>query len=162
MMDNEITIIEITADAIYLVIVGDKKSIDDIIVALNNTAKCVTYVMTRLDTPIAIKCNELAESLQKEIQLDIGIETAQCYTYAEGYDNKNYMVLSLETLPDKIILSYPKITLSDDGDAEKTIFDWTKKRLGKVPKSIKKSLRPITLVGDQDEILVFSTKYKCT
>ena len=53
-------------------------------------------------------------------------------------------------------LSFPKMELNDDGDPEKTIFDWIKSHTVKIPKSIKKTLKPITLVGTNDEILVFS------
>lgn len=160
-MDNQITIIEITADSIYFIIVGDKDSINDLVLSFNNNiADNLKFVSVKIDIPIASKCNELFKESNKCVELDIGIETAQCYTYADGYDNKNYMMVFLETINDKIIMSYPKIPLSEDGDAEQTIFNWLKKKIGKVPKSIKKSIKPITLVGANDEILVFSAKYK--
>ena len=162
-MDKEITIIEISADAIYLVVIADKKSIDKLIKDLeNNKINDTTFVPLKIDTPTASKCNELSQTLNKDIVIGSGVEIAQCYTYAEGHDNKNYILMELNRIENenRYELSFPKLCLNDDGDPEKTIFDWFKKNVKYIPKSIKKSLVPITLVGINDEILVFSAKYK--
>ena len=55
------------------------------------------------------------------------------------------------------ILRFPKIDLTED-DPEKMIIDWIKKYYGFVPDIMKNTIKPLSLVGLDDEILVYSAK----
>lgn len=155
-MNNEITIIEISADYIYLIIVGNDKLIEQFVATLNSKNDNKEFIAVKINTPTATTCHDLSQKLNKNIVIDNGVEIAQCYTYAEGYDSKNYIIMVINNDVQNHTLSFPKMELNDDGDPEKTIFDWIKSHTVKIPKSIKKTLKPITLVGTNDEILVFS------
>lgn len=163
MDNNNITIIEISADAIYLVAVGDKKSMDKLACDLNKKSTGnISYITQKLDVPIASKCADLIDSLNTNVSADAGVEIAQCYTYADGHDCKNYMLMELHDIGNKkeYKVTYPKLMLENDCDPEKVILNWFKKNLSDIPKGIKKTLVPITLVGANDEILVFSAKIR--
>ncbi len=153
-MNNEIPIIEVVADAIYLVVLGNKKIMNSFVEKINNNK--TKYMVFKIDIPIAIKCKELHELLNTNVTLGTDVEIAQCYTYAEGYENKNYMLMCMENNNNNIILTFPKIKLNENDDPEETIYNWLKKK--KVSKSVKKTIKPITLVGEHDEILVFAVK----
>ena len=155
-MNNEITIIEISADYIYLIIVGNDKLIEQFVNTLNDTNKNSEFISAKINTPTATICYDLSQKINKNITIDNGVEIAQCYTYAEGYDSENHIIMIINNDSKPSVLGFPKMELNDDGDPEKTIFDWIKNHTNKIPKSIKKSLKPITLVGANDEILVFS------
>jgi hypothetical protein len=157
MMQSELTIMEI--EAIYLIILAEKKYIDIITndINIDNTNKNISYMHASLDTPIATTCNTLSDTLKKNINADNSVEVAQVYTYAEGYSNKNHMLM---TIDNNNILSFPSIQIEEDGDPEKTIYRWLKTRTKKCPKEskFKSALQPVTLVGKNDEILVYAIK----
>jgi hypothetical protein len=58
---------------------------------------------------------------------------------------------------DDNILRFPKIDLIDE-DPEQMIIDWIKKNYGSVPEHLKKSIKPLSLVGYDNDILVYSAK----
>lgn len=158
-MEKEITIIEISADSLYLIIVGDKKAIDKLAEMLIEKELNIDYISVKIDTPSIAKCNELSELYGKYVKPSMGMETAQCYAYAEGFSNNTHILMAVDKSGLEYSLGFPKFDLSEDTDPEKIIYDWMKKKMGKIPKSIKKTMKPITLVGNKDDILVFVSKY---
>lgn len=166
--DNQVTIIEITADYLCLIVLGDKMTIEDLIedVKLANPDNLTQYIAVKIDNPIANKCFELEGILNngketfKNISLDDGVETAQCYTYAEGYHSQSYMLMNVYEDDTKYVLGFPKFELGDEEDPEIIIEGWFKKRVKRLPSGIKKNMKLITVVGPQTNILVIATKIK--
>lgn len=167
-IDNQVTIIEITADYLCLVVLGDKLTIDELIedIVLTNPTDTTKYLAVKIDNPTANKCLELSDSLNinkqkiKKVVPDDGIETAQCYTYAEGYHCETYMLMIVLEEDDKYVLGYPKFELGDEEDPEIIIEGWFKKKIKRLPGGIKKNMKLITVVGPQTNILVIATKIK--
>lgn len=171
-IDNQISVIEITADYLCLIILGDKKSIDDLSMKLNVDKKNNTeYISVKIDCPSATKCNELIKNLNgitdidnfdinkiKNVIIDDGVETAQCYTYAEGYNSQSYMLMSIIENDNEYILGYPKFELNDEEDPELIVEDWFKKKIKKLPSGFRKNMKLITVVGINTNILVLATK----
>jgi len=175
-MSENCTIMEIVADYIYFVIIGNKEDLvclsklfrqyNDI----NNISK--TYIITRLDIPISYKYEVWENEFNKKIVFDYGIESAQSYAIAQEQFifstlkgskhnlsntkepdlNEKYMLLILES--DNII-HFPKLDLHDDDDPEEIILSWINKIIGHIPDKIKKTIKPISLVGYNDDILVY-------
>jgi hypothetical protein len=161
MADNQVTIIEVTADFLMLVILGEKKLINEFISDLNQIND-IKYIAVKISDPIADKCYELNnENLNLNYIIDDGVESAQCYTYADGHDKNTYMIMTITTLNNINILSYPKFELDDDcDDPENIIIQWFKSTIKKVPYGIKKNIKLITIVGIESNILVISTQLK--
>lgn len=167
-IDNQVTIIEITADYLCLVVLGDKMTIDELIedIKLANPTDSTQYIAVKIDHPTANKCMELSDFLNcnknqtKNIILDDGVETAQCYTYAEGYHCQTYMLMNISEEDTKYILGYPKFELGDEEDPEIIIEGWFKKKVKRLPSGIKKNMKLITVVGAETNILVIATKIK--
>jgi len=148
---NNIPVIEITANHIYLIILGDKKSIDNLVSDLNERAVSAKntnsdssksynisnrYYCTKIDTPLAQeyvetiipeirgKVRDLKQSLT--ISISEGAEIAQCYTLAQGKEyHRNLHMLTL--LEDNCLFGFPKFDLNEECDPEKIIMNWFKK-----------------------------------
>jgi hypothetical protein len=65
----------------------------------------------------------------------------------------NYMIMVI----DDNILRFPKIDLVDE-DPERMIMEWVKKHNGYLPVEIKKTIKPLSLVGYDKDILVYTAK----
>jgi len=61
-----------------------------------------------------------------------------------------------------MILKYPKLELHDDDDPEVVVMNWVsnihKIENNIIIKNIKKTIKPITLVGYKNDILVYTAK----
>ena len=135
-IDNQVTVIEITADYLCLVVLGDKSSIENLISDMKNTIpQNIQYIAVKIDYPSANKCYELTKSLNngidieesdtaniKKVIIDDGVETAQCYTYAEGYHSQLYMLMNITEQDNSYVLGYPKFELNDEEDPEDVLF----------------------------------------
>ena len=159
-------VIEIAAEYIYFVIIGNKKNLCDLIKNMEkyNNDNNKKFIVTRLDIPIMYIYNKIEKKSNKKLILDNSIESTQSYAFAQEQfifpcekkkfiDNDstiNHMIM----LIDDNILRFPKIDLIDD-DPEKMISEWIKKHNGYIPVEIKKTLKPLSLVGYDRDILVY-------
>ena len=170
-MNKKYTIIEIVADYIYLALIGKKIDLQRYIQQINNDN--LIYIISRIDISISFKLDYLERKYGKII-VDDGIERAQSYIYAQHqlidikhknikninkYFNNKYMLLCLEKINDYYILKFPKLELDDEDDPEKIISNWIENSIkSKYCCDIKKSMKPVSLVGLNDEILVYTAK----
>ncbi len=91
---------------------------------------------------------------KKRIDLDEGIETAQCLTYAEGYKNY-YMLLEIIHEPDHFRLTYPILQLDEEVNPEELISSWIiKNNISNIAKDL--TIKPVNIVGKVHDILVFA------
>ena len=163
------TIIEISADYIYLVIIGEKNNLE----VFSNKMQCYCndpikkFFITRLDIPILFKYDLIKENYQDIKFIDNCIESAQSYAFAQEqfiFPRQNKKFIEEDTtinhmlmMIDNNILRFPKIDLIDE-DPEQMIIDWINKNYGSVPEQIKKTMKPLSLVGIDNEILVYTAK----
>lgn len=171
-LDNQVTVIEISADYLCLIILSDRTTMDELIEEIRsvNPIDKTQYISVKIDNPSANKSNELMRLLNesssesdprtKSVLIDDGVEVAQCYTYAEGYSSKTYMLMTLTENDCSYTLGYPKFDLGDEEDPETLVEDWFKKKIKKVPNGVKKNIKYITVVGTNTNILVVATKLK--
>jgi len=161
-MDNQVTIIEITADFLYIVVLGDKSSIDDLIANIkkSHNSNETKYIAVKMDIPSAKKCFEMntSQKSSKHTIIDDGVESAQCYTYAEYCQKQLYMLMTIEDKVTNNVFGFPKIELSNDEDPEIIVENWFKKYVKHVPTEIKKNLKLTGVVGIDTNILVAATK----
>lgn len=165
MSGDSITIMEISADYLYLVVCGDFETITEITNDFNKTVDENTkYLCVKLCEPIANKYDELYEMLndnkqnKKNIIFEDGMEAAQCYVYADGHNSQTYMILTINEKRSYYVIGYPKFDLVDDDEPELFAEEWCKKSLNKIPVGFKKNMKMITVVGVNTNILIMSTK----
>lgn len=162
MNNNDVTII--TADFMYLLILGANNKLDDICNFLNtqnkNNNTNIRYISNRIDTPCVDLNNNiinLFDGNNEYVEFAEGVEQAQTLTFAEGY-NKSYKILfEVEKFNSKIEIRYPKLSLEDETEPEKLISSWIKK-LKLVELMEKIIIRPVNIVGNVNEILVFAAR----
>jgi hypothetical protein len=106
------------------------------------------------------------ESCIKYVELDEGIETAQCLTYADITDNNSVkrktpaknlsMLMVLNEADTHYKLSFPVLQLDEEENPDKLISGWLKEH--NLENDIVKELviRPTTIVGKEHDILVFA------
>jgi hypothetical protein len=169
MKKDKTNIIEISAEYIYFVMIGNKKDLINFIKNMEqyNKENNKKFIITRLDIPIIYLYDKIEKKIKKELKLDYSIESAQSYAFAQEQfifpcDRKkfiendtsiNYMIM----LVDDDILRFPKIDLIDE-DPEKMIIEWIKKNNGFIPSHLKKTIKPLSLVGYDKDILVYMAK----
>jgi hypothetical protein len=172
MSNKNCTIIEIVADYIFFVITGTQTEIEEYSQTLtkkyNNTVK---FISLRIDVPISFACEKLEQSYGT-INIESGVESAQSYAFAqESYIVKNksnilesmftkrtHMLMMIEDDGKNKKIKFPKLELHDQDDPEELVLDWVKEVGGYVPKSLKKTIKPISIVGFNDDILVYTAK----
>lgn len=166
MNDNSVPVIEVSANYIYLIILGDKKGVTKLVEDLNkNVGKIsTTYYATKIDIPLAQECyDNVVPLLGKDVGSSMsiamadGAEVAQCYTLAHGknYHPDLHMVTMLEQ---DVLFGFPKFDLANESDPEKIIIGWFNRNALYVPKGIKKSMEPITVVGQNNDILIVACR----
>ena len=174
MSNKKCTIIEIVADYIYFVMTGTQFEIEDYCKILKNKYNndSIDFISMRIDIPISFSCDKL-EKENGEIIIENGTESAQSYAFAqdsyivknktETYDSmfnnrRTHMLMILEKDGNTRKLKFPKLELHDQDDPEEVVLDWVKEFGGNIPKSLKKTIKPISIVGYNDDILVYTAK----
>ena len=167
MSDNDITVI--TADFMYLVVIADLKKHESIVSKLNTKNANINndnykYLITGIDNPCASIEDDLIYDLfdndktkDKCIKFGEGVEPAQTLTFAEGYNKSYHILLEIEELSNEICVRYPKLNLEDETEPEKLISSWIKKK-GLASIMDKLIIRPVNIVGSDNEILVFAAR----
>ncbi len=169
----------IKADTLFLIVTGQKNIIEQLINNINKSPSSKSdfeekFILTKINCPSAHKSIELMKelndiedidllnsTLQKVVLIDDGLEFAQGHLYAEGdYDENYYMLQVLKENKDHYLLSFLNFPLDEDDNPENIIEEWFKKKLGKIPSSIKKSIKLITVAGSKSNILVISAELK--
>ena len=174
MSNKKCTIIEIVADYIYFVMTGTQFEIEDYCKILKKKYNNITieFLSFRIDIPISFSCDKL-EKDYGNIMIENGTESAQSYAFAqdsyivknktETYDSmfnsrRTHMLMILEKDGNVRKLKFPKLELHDQDDPEEVVLDWVKEFGGNIPNTLKKTIKPISIVGYNEDILVYTAK----
>lgn len=162
-------VIEIIADYIYFVITGDKQELLELKDKLEKKDVESIYMVLRLDIPISFRFEKIQKTLNTKLNIDNGIESAQSYALAQEqfifYKMTNKRKLDIEPICDRPkymlmvvndnVLRFPKLELNDEDEPDKIIIDWINKK-NIQNNNLKNSIKPISLVGFDNEILVYT------
>lgn len=175
MENKKYTIIEIVADYIYFVITGSYHGINKFINNLNNNTKYNNrkFMSVRIDIPLAFTIDKIEKENNIKIIIEEGTESAQSFAFArhsfihnktnindDEIKNSTYMLIELEedNNYNNYKLKFPKLELQDNDDPEEILLKWVKINGCKVSNIMKKTIKPITLVGCNEDILVYTAK----
>jgi hypothetical protein len=163
-MEENITIVRISPEYLYLVVIGNKLQVDLLAKNLNSTVKNTDlYYSLKTHESITNLCNTLNVTdnillSKKYIIVDDGVESAQTYSYVDRTCDNLYMLVELAENADNHVLGFPKFSLGE-GDYDTQIETWFKNKSTKIPKGVFKNLKIITVVGCDSNILVMSTRF---
>lgn len=173
---NNCTIIEIVADFIFFVVIGLNDDIKTYIKNIKNKNINDVYISLKIDVPIVNEIKKLEMKYKKKISIESGSESAQSFAFAQDsyiirsrnnptdvLNKKTFMLMVLESVDStKMILKFPKLELHDDDDPEVVLMNWVSTLHSTTSsitiKNIKKTMKPITLVGYRNDILVYTAK----
>lgn len=165
-LPDSILEIEIFADFIYCIFYGNLNIMTDFKNILNKHMEInkinKKYIIAKLNFPIA-KIDDLDEFNKINLDYDNSLELIQCIVYANcnNKDAKNmYALLCLENNENEtsINLKYPNFELKNNSDPEELLYKEMKKLSQLYAKQIKKNIKLLDIVGDNNEILVYSCK----
>lgn len=88
----------------------------------------------------------------KYFVINEGVETAQCYTYAENFDAQK-MIIQLTESDDSFNLTFPILNLDDEVNPDDLIDSWFKEKELDIEN---RSIKLINMVGSEHDILVFA------
>jgi hypothetical protein len=165
----------IKTEFLFLIIIGQKNVMEQLVDIINNNdEKGEKYILTKINCPSSYRSLELMKELnniddfellnsntQKSVIIDDGLEFSQGYVYADGEYNDNHYIL--QVVIDNVnhyVLKFLKFPLEEDDNPELIIEEWFKCKLGKIPSSIKKTIKLITVAGQKSDILVISSELK--
>jgi len=176
MNSNNCTIIEIVADFIFFVVIGSNDDIKNYIKNIKNKNPNDIYISLKIDVPIVNELKKLELQYKKKIGIESGSESAQSFAFAQDsyiirsrnkptdiLNKKTFMLMVLENIDNsKMVLKFPKLELHDDDDPEVVVLNWVSSihstTNSVILKNIKKTIKPITLVGYKNDILVYTAK----
>jgi hypothetical protein len=164
----------IKAESLFLIIVGQKNIMEQLLNNINKKNMTDKYILTQISVPSAKRSLELMQiynkieddsllnsTTQKPVLVDDGVEYAHAHTYGNGlYCSDNYMLQHVIDNDTHYTLSFLKFPLDEDDNPEILIEAWFKKVLNNVPYGIKKNTKLVTMAGSQSNILVISTELK--
>jgi len=97
---------------------------------------------------------DIAYSGKRYFVMGEGVETAQCYTCGEGYENM-YMLIEIEDKDEYCTIGYPVLNLDKEVNPEDLIASWVMENgLSGVASNI--NIRLVNMVGTEHDILVFA------
>lgn len=169
--NKKYTVIEVVADYIFFVITGSQNQLNKFSRDLNSPHR--KFISVRIDVPLAFICEDLEKNYNGKIIIESGTESAQSFTLArhsfihnktnkneDDFNDKTHMLVVLEEDYDNDCykLKFPKLELQDEDDPEEIVLKWVKVNGGKISKNMKRTIKPITLVGFNEDILVYTAK----
>jgi len=151
-------IIEIYADFIYYVILGDKEEIDDTVKILNKNRadNYVEYLSLKTLIPLAKHKEKIEKSKHVNIELDAIVEEAQAYSYT-CYDMKTcHMLVCLKLIENEYILTFPRYIMIDGDDPEKGLLnEFARLSSNKLNNKLSSTIRPLDVIGTNNDVILY-------
>lgn len=151
-------IIEIYADFIYYVIIGDKEEIDDTVKILNKNRAddYIEYLSLKSSVPLAKHKEKLEKQKNSSINLDPIVEEAQAYSYT-CYDTKTcHMLVCLKLIDNEYILTFPRYIMIDGDDPEKGLLnEFARLSANKLNNKLASTIRPLDVIGSNNDVILY-------
>lgn len=154
-------IVEVCADYIYYIPVGNKGKIDHIRNTLENAEKekYVEYLSLKTIIPLAQHKDILEEKRKHNIRLDPIVEEAHAHAFAY-YDNRNaYMLMCLKYIDNIYILTFPRFIMVDGNDPQKGLAkEFSRLSDKKLDAILANTIKPVSVIGSKKEAILYVSK----
>ena len=154
-------IVEVFADQIYYIPVGDKERIDYIkkILTDANVEKYVEYLSVRTMCPLAVQRDLLEKRRGFSIRLDPVVEEAQAYAYASHETPSSHMLLCLKLVDGNYILTPPRYVMVDGDDPEKGLSkEFSRLSHHKLDSILQNTIKPIALISRHKDTILYVSR----
>lgn len=154
-------VIEVYADYIYYLPVGDKEKIDYIKNTLvsADVEKYIEYLSLRTMIPLACHKEILEKERSIPIRLDSIVEEAQAYAFAHHDLRDSYMLICLKSIEDGYILTPPRFVMIDGDDPEKGLMkEFSRLSKQKLDSILVNTIKPIAIIGSNKDAMLYVSK----
>lgn len=154
-------VIEVYADFIYYIPVGDKEKIDLIRDTLKDAdvEKYVEYLSLKTIIPLAYQKELLEEKRKHPIRLDPIVEEAQARTFAHHDVRDSYMLICLKYIDNSYILTPPRFVMIDGNDPEKGLIkEFSRLSKQKLDSILSGTIKPIAIIGLKKDTILYVSK----
>lgn len=155
-------VIEVYADYIYYLPIGNKEKIDFIKNTLlnANVESHIEYLCLETIIPLASHKDILEKSRSISIKLDYIVEEAQAYAFAHYELRDSYMLICLKATDNRYILTPPRFILMDGDDPKKGLQkEFSRLSKQKLDHMIENTIKPIAIIGKKKDTLLFVSKF---
>jgi hypothetical protein len=154
-------VIEVYADYIYYVPIGDKEKIDyirDTLVAAD-VEKYVEYLSLKTMIPLACHKEVLERKRCRSIKLDPIVEEAQAHAFAHHDAHDSYMLACLKFIDNSYILTSPRFVMVDGNDPEKGLNkEFSRLSKHKLDAMLANTIKPIAIIGSKKDAILYVSK----
>ena len=151
-------VIEIYADYIYYIPLGEKDKIDQIkeILTIAGIDKYVEYFSVRTIVPLATFKECLERQRDLLIKLDPVVEEAQAHAYASYDSHKSYMLVCLKCIDGAYILTPPRYVMIDGNDPEKGLIkEFSRLSNKKLDHILINTIKPVAIISKNRDTLLY-------
>ncbi|AYV83601.1 MAG: hypothetical protein Hyperionvirus9_18 [Hyperionvirus sp.] len=155
-------VIEVYADYIYYIPVGDKDRIDFIRDTLTAAGieKYVEYFSVKTIVPIAFYKEMLEHHRKLIIKLDPVVEEAQAHAYASYESNNSYMLICLKSIDDVYVLTPPRYVMVDGNDPEKGLVkEFSRLSNRKLDIMLANTIKPAAIISKNKDTILYISKF---
>lgn len=156
-------IIEIYADYIYYIIIGEKKMVNNIMTILANEKvdNYVEYISVKANVPLAIHKENIEKLKNIVITLDPIVEEAHAKAYSLCDMKTAYMMLYLKKIDNKYILTFPRYIMVDGDDPEKGIInEFSRLSNNKITHLLENTISLHDIIGIKKDTLLYMSILK--
>lgn len=153
--------IEVYADYIYYVPVGDKDIIEHVKDTLMNASieKSIEYLSIKTIVPIAIYKESMETKRNIIIKLDPIVEEVQAYVYAAHESPSSHMLICLKYIDGVYILTQPRYIMVDGNDPEKGIYkEFSRLSNKKLDNLLLNKIKPIAIINKSKDTILYISK----
>lgn len=153
-------VIEIYADYIYYLPIGDKEKIDYIKNVLMDISveKHVEYLSLRTIVPLACHKEIIEKKCNCPIRLDPIVEEAQAHAFAYCDLHDSFMLMCLKFIDNNYILTPPRFVMTDGSNPERGLFkEFSRLSKHKLDSILVNTIKPIAIIGSKKDSILYAS-----
>lgn len=154
-------VIEVYADFIYHVPIGDKNKIEQIkdILTDANVEKYIEYLSLKSIIPLASHKEILEKKRNQVIRLDPIVEEAQAHVFAYYDIPDSYMLVQLKYIDDSYILTFPRFVMIDGNNPQKGLLkEFSRLSKHRLDAILYNTVKLIAVIGSKKDSVLYVSK----
>ena len=154
-------VIEVYADFIYYIPIGNKEAIDHIksVLSEENVETYVEYLSLRALLPLASHKEILEQNRLCDIKMDNIVEEAQAHAYGSCENRDSYMLMCLKFIDNEYILTPPRYIMTDGDDPEGALSkEFSRLSRHKLDTLLINTVKPIAIIGINKDAILYVSK----
>ena len=151
-------IIEVDAEYIYYVIIGDKEQVDKVISILKEEKvdNYVEYLCLRAIMPIAKHKENIEFERHISLKMDNIVEESQACAYSCNNSRNAYMLVCLKMIDDQYILTFPRYIYVYGNDPQKGLMnEFSRLSKNRLNTLLTSTIKPFDVIGSKKDTILY-------